>query len=107
MPVNNVTWYARVGMFYALKTLLRSISSTTNFSELFSLTFMLRIIMLHLNNVHVFFNFILIKNTTTYLRLLTKLRKIRKIAIFLYFAYQVYFFIAVMMKQTLVLNIDL
>ena len=71
-------------LFYSLKPLLKSKSSTRNFSELFSLTFILRIILLHLNDVHLFFNCILLKNTTTYLRLLTKLPKMTKIAIFLF-----------------------
>ena len=84
MPIDSATWHARVGMFYALKPLLKSKSSTRNFSELFSLTFILRIILLHLNDVHLFFNCILLKNTTTYLRLLTKLPKMTKIAIFLF-----------------------
>ena len=85
MLIDNVTWHARVGMFYALKLLLKSKSSTRYFSELFSLTFILCIILLHLNNVHLFFNCILITNTKTYLRLLTKLPKMTKIAIFLLF----------------------
>ena len=85
MPIDYVTWHARVGMFYALKPLLKSKSSTRNFSELFSLTFISRIILLHLNNVHLFFNCILIKNTTIYLRLLPKLPRITKSAIFLIF----------------------
>ena len=85
MPIDNVTWHARVGMFNALKPLLKSKSSTRNLSELFSLTFILRIILLHLNNVHLFFNYILLKNTTTYLRLFTKLPKMTKITIFLLF----------------------
>ena len=72
-------------MFYALKPLLKSKSSTRNFSELFSLAFILCIISLHLNNVDFFFNCILIKNTTAYLCLLTKLPKMTKIAIFLLF----------------------
>ena len=74
---------ARVGMFYALKPLLKSKSSTSNFSAFFSLTFNLRIILFHLNNVP-FFNCILTKNTTTYLGLLTKLSKMTKMAIFLF-----------------------
>ena len=107
MPIDSVTWHARVGMFYALKPLLKSKSSTRNFSELFSLTFILRIILLHLNNVHLFFNCILIKNTTTYLRLLTKLPKMTKIAIFLLFCLRNFFFVAVISRQTPVLNIHL
>ena len=74
-------------MFYTLKPLLKSKSSTRNFSEFFSLTFIFRIILLHLNNDHVFFNCILTKNTTTYRRLLTKLPKMTKIAIFLFLCY--------------------
>ena len=85
MPIDNVTWHARVGMFYALKPLLKSKSSTKNFSESFSLTFILHIILLHLNEVDLFFNCMLLKNTTTYLRLLTKLPKMTKIALFLLF----------------------
>ena len=88
MPIDSVTWHARVGMFYALKPLLKSKSSTRNFSELFSLKFSLHIILLHLNNVHPFLNCILIKDTTTYLRLLTKLPKMTKIAIFSLFCLQ-------------------
>ena len=84
MPIDNVTWHARVGMFYALKPLLKSKSSTRNFSELLSLTFILHIL-LHLHDVHLFFNCILIKNTTTYLRLLTELPKMTRIAVFLLF----------------------
>ena len=86
MPIDNLTWHARVGMVYALKPLLKSKSSTKNFSELFSLTFILRTILLYLNNVHLFFNCILIKNATTYLRLLTELPKMTKIAILLLFS---------------------
>ena len=82
MSIDYVTRHARVGMFYVLKSLLKSKSSTRNFSELFSLTFILCIILLQLNDVHLSFNWILIKNTTTYLRLLIKLPKMTKIAIF-------------------------
>ena len=78
MPT-DVKWHVRVGIFYALKPLLKSKSSTRNFSELFSLTFILRIILLHRNNVHLCFNCTLIKSTITYLRLLTKLPKMTKI----------------------------
>ena len=85
MLIDNVMWHTRVGMFYALKPLLQSKSSTKCFSELFSLTFILHIILLHLNNVHLFLICMLIKNTATYLRLLTKLPKMTKIAIFLLF----------------------
>ena len=75
MPIANVTWHARVGVFCAIKPLLKNKSSNRTFLELFSLAFILRIILLHLNDVHLFFNCILIKNTTTYPRLLTKLPK--------------------------------
>ena len=57
MPIDNATWHARVGMFYALKPLLKNKSSTRNFSELFSLTFILRIILLHFNDAYLFFQF--------------------------------------------------
>ena len=107
MPIDNVTWHARVGMFYALKPLLKSKSSTRNFSELFSLTFILRMILLHLNDVHLFLNCILIKNTTTYLRLLTKLPKMTKTLYFHYFVFKIYFFVTVISRQTMVLNIHL
>ena len=80
MPIDNVS---RVCMFYTLKPLLKSKSSTRNLLELFPLTSILPIILLHLNDVHFFFNCMLIKNTTTYLRLFTKLPKMTKIAIFL------------------------
>ena len=60
-------------VFYALKALL-------------TLTFILRIVLLHLNDAYLFFNCILIRNTTTYLQLLTKLPKMKKIAIFLLFS---------------------
>ena len=84
MPIDNATSHSRVGMFYALKPLLKSKSSTREFSEFFSRTFIFLIILLHLNNVHLFFNCILTKNTTTHLKLLTKLPKMTKIAIFLF-----------------------
>ena len=35
MPIDNATWLTRVGMFYALKCLLKSKSSTRNFSKFF------------------------------------------------------------------------
>ena len=54
MLIDNVTWHLIVGMFYVLKPLLKSKSSTINISELFSLIFILHIILLHLNNVHLF-----------------------------------------------------
>ena len=69
MQIDNVTWHTAVGMFNALKPLLKSKLSTRNLSELFLITFILHVILLHLNNKHHFFNCILIKNTTTYLLL--------------------------------------
>ena len=83
MPVDNATWHARVGMFYTLKPLLKSKSSTRNFSEFFSLRFFFAITLLHLNNIHLFFSCRLTKKTTYYLRLLTKLPKMAKITIFI------------------------
>ena len=67
------------------KTIAENKSSTRKFSEFSSLTFIFCIILLQFNNVHLFFNYILTNNTTTYLRLLTKLPKMTKIAIFLLF----------------------
>ena len=83
MPVDNATWHATVGMFYTLKPLLKSKSSTRNFSEFFSLRFFFAITLLHLNNIHLFFSCRLTKKTTYYLRLLTKLPKMAKITIFI------------------------
>ena len=58
-------------MFYALKPLLKSKSSPRKkFSGIFSLASIFRIILLHLNNVRVFFDCVLTKSTTTYLQLL-------------------------------------
>ena len=54
------------------------------FLEFFSLTFFVRIILLHLNNVHLLFNCTPTKNTKTYLQLLTKLPKMTKIVRFLF-----------------------
>ena len=52
MPVNNATFHASVGMFYALKTLFKSKSEI--FQNFF--TFILfGITLVHLNNVHLFF----------------------------------------------------
>ena len=62
----------------ALKPLLKR-----NFSEYFLLIFILFIILLHLNNVLLFFNFTQTKNTT-YLQLLTKVPNMTKITIFLF-----------------------
>ena len=84
MLIDNVTWHVRVGMFYTLKPLLKSKSSTRNFSEFFSFILIFRITLLHHNNVRLSFNCKLTKNTTTYLRLLTKLPKMTKIVIFLF-----------------------
>ena len=84
MSIDNATWHARVCMLYALKPLLKSKSSTINFSEFSPLTFIFRIILLHLINVNLFSKCILTKNITTYLPLLPKLPKMSKIAIFLF-----------------------
>ena len=86
MSIDNVTWHARVDMFYALKLLIKTKSSTTNFSEFFLLKLFFGITLLHRNNIHLFSSCIQIKKTKTkyYLRLLTKLSKMAKIAMFLF-----------------------
>ena len=86
MSIDNVTWHARVDMFYALKPLIKTKSSTTNFSEFFLLKLFFGITLLHRNNIHLFSSCIQIKKTKTkyYLQLLTKLSKMAKIAMFLF-----------------------
>ena len=74
-------------LFYTLKPLFKSKSSTRNFSKFFSVAFIFRMVLIHLNNICLFLNCILTKNRTAYLRLLTELPKITKIAIFLFFCF--------------------
>ena len=86
MPIDNATPRAKVGMFYALKPLLKSKSSTRDFSEFFSLSFFFGTILLPLN-VHLFFSCIITKKITSNLLLLNKLPKMAKITIFLFLCF--------------------
>ena len=102
--IDNAIWHAVIGMSYALKALLKSKSSTKNFSEFFSLTCVFRIILMHLNNVNIFFNCIQTKKQQPiYVCLLSYPNK--KLLYFFFFALQIYFFVVVISRKTLVLNI--
>ena len=81
MPIDNVTWHRRVGMFYALKSLPKIKSNAKKFPVLtnpvcFSLIIFLYIIMLHLPNVqHVLDQVLTKKSAKCCLCLITKLPK--------------------------------
>ena len=89
MPIDNVTWHARVGIFYALKSLPKIKSNAKKFSILtnpisFSLTFFLNVIILHLINAqHVLDRFLTEKSAKSYLCLITKLSEMVKTITFL------------------------
>ena len=77
MPIDIATWHARVGSFYALKTLLQHKSKTRRVSFLFKTVCFLFLALSYifksiLNNVHCFFNCMVTKNIS----LITKLNNI-------------------------------
>ena len=91
MQIDDVTWYARVGIFYALKSLPKIKSNAKKFPVLtnpicFSLRFFLNVIMLHLTNAqHVLDRVLTEISPKSYLCLITKLSKMVKTIIFLSF----------------------
>ena len=82
MPINNVTWHARVGILYALKSLPKIKSNAKNFPVLTNpICFSLIILYfsLHFTNAqHVLDCALTKKFTKSYLRLITKLPKMVK-----------------------------
>ena len=80
MPIDNVIWHARVGVFYSLKTLITKIPNTRklHYSHI-SLLFLFYFVTIDLYKFHSVVNCIM----TSYLRMLTKLPKIAKITLFL------------------------
>ena len=76
MPIGNVIWYARVVVFYALKTLITKIPNTRKLHYLhIYLLFFFYFMTIHLYKFHSFLDCIMI----SYLRILTELPKIAKI----------------------------
>ena len=74
MPIDNATWHARVGSFYALKTLLQYKSKTRKVSFSFQTVYFLFLALSYifksiLNNVHYFFNCIVTKNMSLIMKL--------------------------------------
>ena len=68
MPIDNVTWHARVGIFYTLKSLPKIKLNAKKFPVLtnptsFSLIYFLIVIILHLINVHHVLDHILTKKS--------------------------------------------
>ena len=88
MPI-DVTWHARVGIFYTLKSLPKIKLSPRKFPVLtnptsFSLTFFFNVIILHLTYVqHVPDHVLTKKSAKSYLCSITKLSKMVKTTIFL------------------------
>ena len=80
MPIDNVIWHARVGVFYSLKTLITKIPNTRklHYSHIF-LLFLFYFVTIDLYKFHSVVNCIM----ASYLRMLTKLPKIAKITLFL------------------------
>ena len=89
MPIDNVTWHAKIGIFYTLKSLPKIKLNAKNFPVLtnpisFSLIFFLNAIILHLINVqHVLDRVLTEQSAKSYLCLITKLPKMVKTTIFL------------------------
>ena len=89
MPIDNVTWHERVGIFYALKSLPKIKSNAKKFPVLtnpicFSLIIFLNVIILHLGNAqHVLDRVLTEKSEKSFLCLVTKFLKLAKTIIFL------------------------
>ena len=80
MPIDNVIWCARMGVFYPLKTLVTKIPNIRKLHYSYiSLLFLFYFITIHLYEIHSVLNCIM----TSYLRMLTKLPKLEKITLFL------------------------
>ena len=88
MPIDDVTWHARVGISYALKSLpkIKSKFPVLTNPICFSLRFFLNVIMLHLTNAqHVLDRVLTQTSPKSYLCLIIKLSKMVKTIIFLSF----------------------
>ena len=78
MPIDNVTWHVRVGIYYALKSLPKIKPNAKKFPVLtnpicFSLIVFLNVIILHLTNAqHVLDRVLTKKSANSYLCLITK-----------------------------------
>ena len=83
MPIDNITWHARIGMFCILKPLLKSKSNIRICSVHFALIFILDIIFFYFKSVFSIFSCTAMKKSSFYLRLLKNLPKIVKVIIFL------------------------
>ena len=89
MPIDNVTWHTRVGIFYTLKSLPKIKLNAKKFPVLtnpisFSLIFFWNAIILHLTNVqHVLDRVLTEKSAKSFLCSITKLPKMVKTTIFL------------------------
>ena len=89
MPIDNVTWHARVGIFYTLKSLPKIKLNAKKFPVLtnpisFSLIFFWNAITFHLTNVqHVLDQVLTEKSAKSFLCSITKLPKMVKTTIFL------------------------
>ena len=89
MPIDNVTWHARVGIIYTLKSLPKIKLNAKTFTVLknlisFSLIYFLNVIILHFTNVQYVLDRVLTKKSAkSYLCSITKLPKVMKTTIFL------------------------
>ena len=83
MPIDNVSWHARIGMFCILKPLLKSKSNIRICSVHFALIFILDIIFFYFKSAFSIFSCTAMKKSTFYLRLLKNLPKIVKVVLFL------------------------
>ena len=89
MPIDNVTWHTRVGIFYTLKSLPKIKLNAKKFPVLtnpisFSLIFFWNAIILHLTNVQHVLDWVLTeKSAKSFLCSITKLPKMVKTTIFL------------------------
>ena len=83
MPIDNVTWHTRIGMFCILKPLLKIKSNVRICSVHFALIFILDIIFFYFKSAFSIFSCTTMKKSSFYLRLLKNLPKIVKVIIFL------------------------
>ena len=84
MPIDNITWQARIGMFCVLKPLLKSKLKIKKISANSILTLIFDIILFYFNCTFSFLSYIAIQKSTFYLRILKNLPKIVKVIIILF-----------------------
>ena len=104
MPIDNGTWQARVGIFFALKPVLKWKSKPTEFPYLQNLVYVSLTLIFYfgrflLNNAYHVYNFMLTgKLLKPYLYSIIKLPRITKVIVFCFSVSQIYFLNVVILR---------